>query len=151
LASSGRSVTTLRVLTYLSLLLLTAEFLLGMYVNLFIKIPEQHPGSNAASYFTGVVDVVQWAVLQAATLVSVHASLGLFLVVFALLVLLVALISRRGWAIVWAFLGFVGVLAGGFNGASFLIYREVLSSMLMAGGFALALVAYSSVLLVSRR
>jgi hypothetical protein len=38
--------------------------------------------------------------------------------------------------------GLAGVLAAGFNGASFLNYDEDLSSMLMSAGFALALAAY---------
>jgi hypothetical protein len=45
-----------------------------------------------------------------------------------------------------AALGFVGVLAGGFNGGSFLNYRQDFSSMLMAVGFALAMSAYVALL-----
>jgi hypothetical protein len=42
-----------------------------------------------------------------------------------------------------AVFGFIGVLAAGFNGGSFLNYNQDFSSMLMAGGLALAVVSYS--------
>ena len=38
--------------------------------------------------------------------------------------------------------GLAGIIAAGFNGASFLDYNEDFSSMLMSGGLALALTAY---------
>jgi hypothetical protein len=37
----------------------------------------------------------------------------------------------------------IGVLGAGFNGGSFLNYHQDFSSMLMATGFAIAVVAYS--------
>ena len=42
-----------------------------------------------------------------------------------------------------AIFGFIGVLGAGFNGGSFLNYHQDFSSMLMATGFAIAVVAYS--------
>lgn len=41
---------------------LVAQYLLGMVINLFVSIPESHPGSNPAEYFSGVVQSVAWAV-----------------------------------------------------------------------------------------
>jgi hypothetical protein len=49
---------------------------------------------------------------------------------------------------VTAVLGFLFVLGAGFNGASFLNYREDFSSMIMASLFALAVLAYVSLLFV---
>src|SRR5205085_12620 len=37
------------------LLLLAAEFLLGMAVNLFVNVPTDHPGARPPEYFSGVV------------------------------------------------------------------------------------------------
>jgi hypothetical protein len=48
-------------------------------------------------------------------------------------------------------LGALGVVAAGFNGASYLDYHEDLSSMLMSAGFALALIAYSAMLFIAGR
>jgi hypothetical protein len=43
-----------------------------------------------------------------------------------------------------AILGLIGVLGAGFNGGSFLNYHQDFSSMIMATGFAVAVVAYSA-------
>jgi len=45
--------------------------------------------------------------------------------------------------VVCAVVGFIGVLGAGFNGGSFLDYHEDFSSMLMATGFAIAVVSYA--------
>jgi ABC-type amino acid transport system permease subunit len=98
------------------------QFLLGMAVNLFVKIPTTHPGSNPPEYFGGVVSSVSWAILHGGLWLTLHAAWGLVLVLAAL--------------------GFSGVLGAGFNGGSFLNYHEDFSSMLMAVGLALAMSAY---------
>src|SRR6266849_6282192 len=101
----------LRITFLFALVMLIAQFLLGMAVNLFVKIPDQHPGSNPSEYFSGVAQSVTWAI-------------------------------RRG-IVVSAVFGFIGVLGAGFNGGSFLNYHQDFSSMLMAAGFAIAVVSYS--------
>jgi hypothetical protein len=53
---------------------------------------------------------------------------------------------RGGGRIALSALGFVGVLAAGFNGGSFLNYHQDFSSLLMAVGFALAMAAYVALL-----
>ncbi|MGO8946739.1 MAG: hypothetical protein ACLQUY_03550 [Ktedonobacterales bacterium] len=42
-----------RAIAFVLLLLLAAQFLLGMVDNLFVQIPLQHPGSAAGNYFAG--------------------------------------------------------------------------------------------------
>jgi hypothetical protein len=99
---------------------LIAQFLLGMAVNLFVTIPTDHPGANPPEYFGGVVTSVSWAILHGGLWLTLHGAL--------------------------AALGFIGVLAAGFNGGSFLNYHADFSSMLMAVGFALAMSAYVALL-----
>ena len=48
----------------MALLFLVVQFLLGMAVNLFVKIPTNHPGANPPEYFGGVVQSVTWALLH---------------------------------------------------------------------------------------
>jgi hypothetical protein len=123
---------------------LLVQFMLGMAVNLFVKIPKVHPGARASDYFAGIAAGVPWAITQDSPWLSLHGALGLLLVVGSLTVLAQAIRARRrGWMVV-AILGFMGVLAAGFNGASFVNYGEDFSSMLMATGFALASAAYVS-------
>jgi len=125
---------------------LIAQFLLGMAVNLFVKIPSDHPGANPPEYFGGVVVSVSWAILHGGLWLTLHAVFGLLRLLAALGTLVQAIWLRGGGRITLAALGFVGVLAAGFNGGSFLNYHQDFSSMLMAVGFALAMSAYVALL-----
>src|SRR6266567_5687327 len=133
----------LRITFLFALVMLTAQFLLGMAVNLFLKIPDQHPGSNPSEYFSGVAQSVTWAILHGNILLAIHAGFGLVIVVAALGTLVQAIGNRRRGIVVSAVFAFIGVLGAGFNGGSFLNYNQDFSSMLMATGFAIAVVAYS--------
>ena len=55
-----------------------------------------------------------------------------------------AIANRRRGILISAAVGFIGVLGAGFNGGSYLNYHEDFSSMIMATGFAVAVVAYSA-------
>ena len=139
----------LRPLSVLVPLLLVAQFLVGMAVNLFVTIPKHHPGARPPEYFSGALQSVTWALLGSGLLwLVVHVVVGILVFLFAIALLVTAIrAGRRGFA--WAAgFGLVGVIAAGFNGASFLNYNEDFSSMLMSGGFALALTAYFIALLL---
>ena len=125
---------------------LIIQFLLGMAVNLFVTIPTDHPGANPPEYFGGVVTSVSWAILHGGLWLTLHAAWGLLLLLAALGTLVQAIGLRGGGRITLAALGFVGVLAAGFNGGSFLNYHADFSSMLTAVGFALAMSAYVALL-----
>jgi hypothetical protein len=134
----------LRITFLFALVMLVGQFLLGMAVNLFVKIPTDHPGSNPPEYFSGVAQSVTWAVLHGNILLAIHAGFGLVLVVAAVGALVQAIGTRRRAIVVSAILGLIGVLGAGFNGGSFLNYHQDFSSMIMATGFAVAVVAYSA-------
>jgi len=134
----------IRISFLFALVMLIAQFMLGMAVNLFVKIPTNHPGSNPPEYFSGVAQSVTWAILHGNVLVAVHAGFGLVLVIAAVGTLVQAIGNRRRGIVLSAVFGFIGVLGAGFNGGSYLNYHEDFSSMLMATGFAIAVVAYSA-------
>src|SRR6266851_98594 len=134
----------LRISYLFALVMLIAQFTIGMAVNLFVKIPTDHPGSNPPEYFSGVAQSVIWAILHGNVLLAVHAGFGLVLVIAAVGTLVQAIGNRRRGIVVSAILGLIGVLGAGFNGGSFLNYHQDFSSMLMATGFAIAVVAYSA-------
>jgi hypothetical protein len=139
----------LRISFLFALVMLIGQFLLGMAVNLFVKIPDQHPGANPPEYFSGVAQSVTWAILNGNLLLAVHAGFGLALVVAAVGTLVQAIRNRRRGIVVSAVFGFIGVLGAGFNGGSFLNYHQDFSSMLMATGFAIAVVSYSAGLYIA--
>jgi hypothetical protein len=133
----------LRISFLFALVMLIGQFLLGMAVNLFVKIPDQHPGANPPEYFSGVAQSVTWAILHGNVLLAIHGGFGLVLVVAAVGTLVQAIGNRRRGIVMSAVFGLIGVLGAGFNGGSFLNYHQDFSSMLMATGFAIAVVAYS--------
>jgi hypothetical protein len=134
----------LRISFLFALVMLIGQFVLGMAVNLFVKIPTDHPGANPPEYFSGVAQSVTWAILNGNLLLAVHAGFGLVLVIAAVGTLVQAIGNRRRGLVVSAVVGFIGVLGAGFNGGSFLNYHQDFSSMLMATGFAIAVVSYSA-------
>src|SRR5258708_31426441 len=133
----------LRISFLFALVMLIAQFLLGMAVTLFVTIPTDHPGATPPEYFRGVAQSVPWAILHGNLLLAIHGGFGLVLVIAAVGTLVQAIGNRRRGIVVSAVFGFIGVLAAGFNGGSFLNYHQDFSSLLIATRFAIAVVAYS--------
>ncbi len=140
----------LRVLTVIILVLLAAQFLVGMLVNLYVQVPIVHPGANAPEYFSGVVQGVAWALLHAPLWLQLHAILGLLLFIASIVLIAFTIAARsRAW-IILSIIGLFGIMAGGFNGASFMNYGHDFSSLLMSLGFLLAAIPYVTGLSLSR-
>jgi len=133
----------LRTITVIILVLLAVQFLVGMLVNLFVQVPSVHPGANAPEYFSGVVQGVVWALLQGPLWLLVHAIVGLLLFLASLILIGFAIAARRRAWIIVSVIGFVGIVAAGFNGASFMNYGHNFSSLLMSIGFLLSAVPYT--------
>lgn len=128
-----------RVLLVVSLVLL-AQFLLGIVVNLFVKIPDSHPGAGA-SYVVGAWRSVGWALSSKWPYLALHVIVGLSLVVGSVTVLIRRLLARQfGWLLVWGSTGALGAVLAAVNGIYFLIHPDVdTASLLMAIGFATAI------------
>ena len=146
MAAGQLAVVRLRQLTVRVLVALVAQFVIGMFVNLFVTIPDSHPGSQPADYFSGSFQSVVWALGSGLPLLVAHVVLGLILAVGSLLVVVRARALRRRRLTVAAVLGVLFIVAAGFNGASFLDFNEDYSSMIMSIGFAAALLAYVGLL-----
>lgn len=131
-----------RVLLATILVLLGLQFLLGMLANLFVAVPTSHPGTNAPEYFSGVAQGVIWAVGNAVAALRLHVIVGLLLFLAAIWLLVLAIAARRRGRIIVAAVGLVGIIAAGFNGASFMNYGHDFSSLLMSLGFLVAAAAY---------
>src|SRR5712692_8165732 len=126
-----------------ALIMLVIQFLLGMYVNLFVTIPTNHPGAKPPEYFSGVAQSVIWAITQSGLVFLIlHAGFGLVIVIGAAFLLVQSIQLRGRNLILTSSFGALGVLIAGLNGGSFLNYNEDFSSMIMAAGFAVAVVAY---------
>ena len=140
----------LRTLTLIILLLLAAQFLVGMLVNLFVVVPSSHPGANAPEYFSGVVTGVLWVLGHGTLWLLLHAIIGLLLFLASLILIGLAIASRRRAWIISSIVGLLGIVAAGFNGASFLNYGLNFSSLLMSIGFLVAVFPYMIGIYVTR-
>jgi hypothetical protein len=132
----------LRAITLIILLLLATQFLIGMLVNLYVTTIPPHPGGSAPEYFSGVVQGVAWALVHAPLFLLLHAVVGLLLFFGALVILGLAIASRRRAWIISSIFGWLGIMLAGFNGASFMNYGEPFSSLFMSMGFLMAVIAY---------
>jgi hypothetical protein len=132
----------LPALTLVILLLLSAQFLIGMLVNLYIPTIPPHPGVSAPNYFAGVVQAVAWTLVHGPLFLLVHAVVGILLFLGALVILGFAIASRRRAWIISSIFGWFGIVSAGFNGASFMNYGEPFSSLFMSMGFLMAVIAY---------
>lgn len=134
---------SLRIIDAVLLILLAAQFLVGMFVNFFVQVPAVHPGANAPEYFSGVVQGVFWALFNAQWQLLIHVVVGLLLFLLSIVLLVLTIVARQGRWITVSVLGFIGIVAAGFNGASFLNYGHDFSSLLMSIGFLLAAISYT--------
>lgn len=147
-ATSGASRRLRRACLSLVLVLL-AQFFVGMVTNLYVRVSPRHPGAHAAEYFSGVLSGVGWAIGHGPAALVLHATLGLLLAGASLATLLITIRAGQRVEMVFAALGSAAVIGAGFNGASFLNYGHNLSSLIMTGLALLAAAAYTAILYVS--
>ncbi|HVB60545.1 MAG TPA: hypothetical protein VNE61_05050 [Ktedonobacteraceae bacterium] len=145
------STSLLRIIAAITLLLLAAQFLIGMTVNLFVVVPSAHPGAYPSNYFVGVVQGVIWALGHGPQWLLFHVIVGLLLFLGSLILIVLAIAARRRAWIITTILGLIGIMGAGFNGASFMNFGgQGFSSMLMAVGFLLAAISYAVGFYVTR-
>ena len=140
----------LRTFATITLMLLAIQFLVGMVVNLYVRVPSVHPGASASNYFVGFVQGVVWAMVHSELALVVHTVLGLLLVLASFILIGFALTHRQRVWIIISLIGWVGIIGAGFNGASFLNYGHNFSSLLMSIGFLVAVVSYTIGLYITR-
>ena len=132
-----------------AILLALVQAGLGMVVNLDVTVPAHHPGSHSTNYFAGSVHSVAWAIAHGAATLAVHATLGLALVVIAVVTAVHALRSARRAIATWSVLAGLLAIGAGFNGASFLDFAHTINSLLMALLALGAIGCYATALMLS--
>ncbi len=112
------------------LIVLIVQFALGISVNLYVTLPAAgHPGHS--SWFGND------------TLLALHATLGMILVLAAIFVLVRAIMARNAALIVTSSAGLVSIGLAFFFGASFTDKLTNGYSLGMALAFAVALACYT--------
>lgn len=133
----------LRRLAISMLVLLLLQFIVGMVVNFWVAVPDQHPGAQPANYFVGSAQSVWWALSDSGLALASHAGLGAILGILSVVTLVYGVLRRTRLWVTVTVLGWLGVFVAGFNGASFLNYGFDVSSLIMSLAFLVALVAYA--------
>jgi hypothetical protein len=145
--SPSRRLLSLGALVMLALLLV--QFLVGMFVNLYVGITSSHPGASAAPV-VGAILGVTWAVSAGGPALALHTVLGLLLTVGSVALLVMALVASRGRALVMTTaVGLLGVLGAGLSGIGFLNYNVDKATYLMSVGFSIAVAGYVTTLFVA--
>ena len=128
----------LRLQSFGAVVLICLQSGVGMFVNLFVAIPDNHAGSKPSDFFSGSTQSIGWAVAHGAVALVIHTELGLLLAVMVIGIVARALSIGRRALTTWVVLGALFTIGAGFNGASFLDYNKDVSSFVMT---ALALAA----------
>ncbi|MHB1468968.1 MAG: hypothetical protein ACYCU0_03220 [Solirubrobacteraceae bacterium] len=148
--SRGAAAAAARREIFLALLLVLAQSAVGIVVNLYAKIPAAHSGAKPGDYFTGSFDSVVWAIAHGPLSLTLHAVLGIALVLFALHAIGRAHALRDGFVTGLCVLAAALAIGAGFNGASFLDFAQSTSSLIMALLAFASIGAYASALMLLR-
>jgi hypothetical protein len=115
------------------LVLVVAEYLIGMYVNLFVTVPRADHGHSVGS-----------AIANGPAILATHAVIGLLLGLAALGVLVQAVMARHPGAIAASGAGLFALAFASAAGASFTSSGHPADSMAMSVLTGVALLCYAA-------
>jgi hypothetical protein len=135
----------LQVAGFIMCILLLVQYLLGIEVNLFAKLPRQDNGSTVGT-------AVARAVANGPAELAIHAALGMFLILTAAFLLVGAAMAKKKGIIALSAVGLAAILAAAYNGAHFVGTGQNSASAGMADSWAVALLCYlTTVYLLGRQ
>jgi hypothetical protein len=130
-APAPASLARLRRASLAVIVLLLAEYVLGMYVNLYITVPAADHGHSAGS-----------AISNGPVILSAHAVIGLLLGLSALAVLVLSVIARRPSVIAVSVVGLIALAVASTAGSSFTSSGQAAESMAMSVMTGVGLLCY---------
>lgn len=132
----ARRVKAMRRASFAALVLLLIQYVLGMYVNLYVTVPTADKGQGMGKAFSG-----------GPASLTVHAVLGLLLILSAIGLLVQSLMARYWGVFAAAVIALVTVIGAAFSGADFVNKGGPdSSSMTMAVLAGVAMLCYGTVL-----
>jgi hypothetical protein len=120
---------TLAKLGFAMIILLVGQYVLGMYSNLFVTIPDGVDG---------------WKWMSNSLVIMGHVTLGTLVLVVSAAILALGVRARSASWIVASVAGLVGISASLFGGSTFMNGQSDVMSFLMACGLGLAMLAYAT-------
>jgi hypothetical protein len=121
----------LNMVVVFMIFLLALQFLTGIYLNLFVTIPQMTFPSGMMMMFSPGIPVVM-----------LHLLIGVLLGLLSVVIVFVALISNNKKAVYFSVLSFVFVIIAGFNGLEFMFNgQNNIYSFFMAVSFIIVLLS----------
>lgn len=114
------------------IVLLLAEYGMGMYVNLYVTVPRADHGGSVRS-----------AISNGPAVLSAHAVIGLLLGLSALAVLVLSIIARKIGVMIASAVGLFALGVASVAGTSFTSTGQPAESMAMSVMFGVAMLCYA--------
>ena len=140
----GKNQRRLRVTALSMVVLLVAQFVVGIVANLYVKIPATIPGTKAGKPDVG------WALAHGPVDLRIHVVLAYLLVAAALVMAGLGIATRRKAWIIPTLTGAVMILVAFSGGFGFLAQGDNASSLQMALGFMGAFLSYATGFYITR-
>lgn len=140
--STARRLSGLRANSLAATVMLVIEFGIGMWVNLYASLQPAELGSNLATGFAH-------AIASGPVGLSIHAILGVLLIVSATIAVIRAALARRRVLIAVTAVGLAAMVFAALGGARFIGDRAADTSMSMAAGTGVAILCYALVLFIT--
>jgi len=140
--TSAKAVGGLRANSFAALVILLVEYGLGIWVNLYGRLPASDHGASLAAGFGR-------AIADGPVGLSIHAVLGAALVISAATALVRSILVRLAALIALTSVALLSVVGAALSGARFVGNGDNASSMSMAVAAGTAIGAYALVLLVT--
>ncbi|MEI7885574.1 MAG: hypothetical protein WCI30_09530 [Clostridia bacterium] len=126
---SNKLLQKIKFIGMLMIALLVLEYILGMYANLFVEIPE---GSNG------------WQFAVGSGIIMSHIILGTLLLLFSIALFIFSIRAKeKSWTVI-SILGLVSIFGSLAYGSAFLSKDSDIGSFLMAVGLGIAVLVYSA-------
>lgn len=139
---SAKQVTGLVTTCFAAIVILLIELGIGMWVNLYGKLPSGDSGASMAAGFGR-------AIADGPVGLSIHAVLGILLILSALTAVGRAVVLRRPSLLIVTVVGLAAVVLAAVSGATFVGRQASDSSMAMAVMTAIAIFAYALTLFLA--
>jgi hypothetical protein len=141
-ARSAKTVRGLRANSFAALVILLLEYGLGIWVNLYGQLPASDNGASLPAGFGR-------AVADGPIGLSVHAVLGLVLILSAVTAVVRSFLARRPVLVGAAIAGLAAVVIAALSGARFVGHGTNATSMSMAIAAGIAIGAYAFMLFLA--
>ncbi len=134
-----RNMKMIRIGLPIMLILLVAQFIVGMYLNFYVQLPANHPGIHG-SYAPSI----PWAIAgHAGIALAIHVVNWILLTLGAIALVVRSILTRRRTSIVGTAFGLLFILMAGSGGLKFFNRGGAdKESFIMAISFILAMVSY---------